>query len=94
MSGGHFDYKQYEINDIAQELEKIILENNSEEKNEYGDNIGRKFSEETISEFKQGLYHLKMAKIYTQRIDWLVSGDDAEETFHSRLKKDLKEIND
>ena len=26
---------------------------------------------------------------YTQRIDWLVSGDDGEDSFHSRLKKEL-----
>ena len=32
MSGGHFDYKQYEIENIADEIEQIILNNDSEEK--------------------------------------------------------------
>ncbi len=92
MSGGHFDYKQYHINDIVEELEKIIRENNSEEKNEYGDNIGYKFSDKTISEFKEGLHYLKIAQLYAQRIDWLVSGDDGEESFQSRLRQELKEL--
>jgi hypothetical protein len=32
-----------------------------------------------------------MAQIYTQRIDWLVSGDDGEDSFRERLKEDLEE---
>jgi len=28
---------------------------------------------------------------YVQRLDWLVSGDDGEEDFHTRLRKELKE---
>jgi hypothetical protein len=38
---------------------------------------------------KEGLDALKRAEIYTQRIDWLVSGDDGPETFLERLKEDL-----
>jgi hypothetical protein len=30
-----------------------------------------------------------LAKIYAQRVDWFLSGDDGEETFHERLKEDL-----
>ena len=37
---------------------------------------------------------MKKAAIYAQRIDWLVSGDDSEESFHARLKRDLKAIED
>jgi hypothetical protein len=39
MSGGHFQYKQYEFGQIADEIEQIILDNDSEEVNEYGDTI-------------------------------------------------------
>jgi hypothetical protein len=42
----------------------------------------------TIDKLKEGLTILKMAKIYTHRIDGLLSGDD-EYTFRSRLKEDL-----
>jgi hypothetical protein len=35
---------------------------------------------------------LKRAEIYTHRIDYLLSSDDGEQTFHERLKKDLEEL--
>ena len=35
---------------------------------------------------------LKIAQVYVQRIDWLVSDDDGEDSFHSRLNKELSEI--
>jgi hypothetical protein len=88
MSGGFFNYDQYQIGRIADDVEKLILSNNDEEKNEWGDTKGRFYGEKTIDEFKMGLFHLKLAQIYAQRIDWLVSGDDGEETFHKRLTSD------
>ena len=92
MSGGHFDYKQYEIENIADELEQIILDNDSEEKDEWGDSKGRHYSAETIKEFKIGLEHLRKAQIYLHRIDWLISGDDGEDTFHIRLQSQLQQF--
>ena len=38
---------------------------------------------------KKGLIALKVAAIYAQRIDWLLSGDDGEESFKRRLKEEL-----
>ena len=35
---------------------------------------------------------LKIANIYVQRIDWLLSGDDGEETFLNRLSEDLSNM--
>jgi hypothetical protein len=92
MSGGHFSYKQYEIGYIADEIEQLILDNDSNELNEYGDSKGRHFNENTIEEFKLGLMALRTAQIYAHRIDWLVSGDDGEDSFHSRLEKDLENM--
>ena len=91
MSGGHFDYEQYRIQRIADSIEELILSNNSDKLNEYGYPIGCHYSKETIKEFEIGLDHLKKAIIYAHRIDWLVSGDDGEESFHTRLKNDLEE---
>jgi hypothetical protein len=90
MSGGHFDYKQYEIGYIADEVQQLILTNDSTEKNEWGDEKGYHFRSETIAEFKKGLDLLRRAQIYAQRIDWLVSGDDGEDSFHSRLQEELE----
>jgi hypothetical protein len=92
MSGGHFDYKQYQLGYIADEVEQLIIDNDNNEKDQWGDTVGRHYSPETIEEFKRGLLLLKQAQVYVQRIDWLVSGDDGEDSFHSRLKSDLEKL--
>ena len=92
MSGGHFQYKQWEIGNIADEVEQLILTNDSEEKDEWGDRKGYHYTPETIEEFKKGLVLLRQAYVYAQRIDWLVSGDDGQDSFHSRLKFELEKL--
>ena len=92
MSGGHFSYMQWEIGNIADEVEQLILDNDSEELNEYGDRKGSHFTPETIEEFKKGLVILRQAYVYAQRIDWLVCGDDGEDSFHNRLKFELEKL--
>jgi hypothetical protein len=89
MSGGHFEYNQYKIGYIADEIETLIENNDSDEKNGYGDTVGHHFRLETIEEFKKALKALRVAQVYAHRIDWLVSGDDGEDSFHRRLKNDL-----
>ena len=93
MSGGHFDYKQYDIDSIYHDIKQLIFDNDSDEVNEWGGSKGREYANETILEFKRALEFLRLAQIYTQRIDWLVSGDDGEDSFHRRLASDLKEKN-
>ena len=100
MSGGTFDYKQYHIGEIASEIESVIESEESEpiakkEKSKYDwateDEVYRhNLKKETLDEFKKGVKLLKQAEVYVQRIDWLLSGDDGEETFHERLKEDLE----
>lgn len=51
-----------------------------------------KYPDEVIEKFKEGILLLKKAQVYAQRIDWLISGDDGEETFLKRLKEDLEKI--
>jgi hypothetical protein len=46
-----------------------------------------------IEEFKNAVKHLKIAQVYAQRVDWLVSGDDGEESFMKRLGEDLNKLN-
>lgn len=92
MSGGYFDYEQYKINQIADQVEQLIRSNDDNTLNEWGDRRGRHYNAETIEAFKRGLRLLSEAAIYAQRIDWLVSGDDGEATFLARLKSDLAEL--
>lgn len=50
------------------------------------------YTEATLAEFRKAIEVLKQAEVYAQRIDWLLSGDDGEESFHERLKEELEEI--
>lgn len=108
MSGGHFDYDQYRIRSIADRVEQAIRKNGREKtKEELKDESWRdpewyekypedkyhyKYPDEVIEKFKEGLDFLRKAEIYAQRIDWLISGDDGEESFLSRLKEDLEDL--
>jgi hypothetical protein len=92
MSGGAFNYGQFRISDIVDVIEDEIYHNGSIEEDEWGSRRGKHFNEYTIAEFKKGVELLKMAQIYAHRIDWLISADDGENTFHERLKKDLDEL--
>ena len=89
MSGGHFNYKQHDLLDIADDIGSAIFNNDSEKKNEWGDNIGNRYSPETLAEFSRAVKALKLAYVYAQRIDWLLSGDDGEDSFHKRLQAQL-----
>ena len=80
MSGGEFDYIQYTIDGTADKLESIILVNDE-------------YSSATIDQFRIGLHHLRLAAIYLHRIDYLVSCDDSEDSFHSRLQEELNAYN-
>ena len=92
MSGGHFDYKQYEFGYIADEVEELIRKNGSEEKDSWGYPRHSTFESDTIEKFKEALVILRMAQVYAQRIDWLVSGDDGEDSFHARLATEIDQL--
>lgn len=104
MSGGAFDYAQFKLQMIIESIKDEVEHNNElpypnadnpfdEYANKlFHENGDKKWNDDTIEEFKKGLEYLCKAYIYAQRIDWLLSGDDSEESFHKRLKKDLEEI--
>ena len=90
MSGGHFDYAQYRMEDIAAEIDRLIDDNKSLEQNEYGENLGYHYSPEIIERFKKAAYTIRQAQEMAQRIDWLVCGDDGEESFLSRWNDEVR----
>jgi len=95
MSGGRFDYTEHHIRDIAESIQEEIDNNNIPFDGIFPEQIsedwnGERYSKKTISEFKKGIECLRKAYIYAKRIDYLLEGDDDEESFHSRLKEDLK----
>ena len=104
MSGGHFDYNQWQISQIAEEIESCLhkqgqLKSNDElwgSKDYYEEYPEEKYyytyPEEVQKRMREGVYFLKKAYIYAQRIDWYLSGDDGEDSLVSRLKSDLDEL--
>lgn len=99
MSGGSLcNYDQYKIGYIADEIEQLIIKNGKPKRKEdryswdeegilYSD-----YSPKEIQKFQEALLVLRIAEVYAHRVDWLVSGDDGENSFHQRLENDLKEV--
>ena len=107
MSGGAFEYNQYKIGYIADQIEHEIEKNgrpktkeeikddfrDSSWYEEYPEDLNHyKYPADVIEEFKNAVKHLRVAEIYAQRVDWLLSGDDGEESFIERLKSDLEKL--
>ena len=86
MSGGHFDYKQYYIGEIADEIARIVKDEEERHITE------RHYESGSIDAMKEAYRVLLKAEVYARRIDLLVSGDDSDETFAKRLHKELSEV--
>jgi len=50
------------------------------------------FPEEVLRRMEEAVYALRRASIYAQRVDYLICGDDGEESFERRLKDELAEL--
>ncbi len=105
MSGGRFEYNQYKIGYIADEIQ-TELDNMGKEipKGELyhitdwyeqypEDKFYTTYPDEIVEELKKAIKYLRIAQIYAHRVDWFLSGDDGEEHFIKRLKEDLDEFN-
>jgi hypothetical protein len=91
MSGGHFDYAQHYISDIASEIERLIETNDSTEKDSWGGDLGRHFDHDIIERFKYAVSVMNRAQEMAHRIDWLASGDDGPDSFRKRWDEKLGE---
>ena len=105
MSGGAFNYDQYKIGYIADEIEQAIkLSGKEKTKRELDEESWRdpdwyekypedkfhyKYQDEVMDALKEAVRVLRIAQIYAHRVDWYFSGDDGEESFIERLKQDL-----
>lgn len=79
MSGGSLDYFYSRIDEPIQIISEKIK-------------WGKKtWSSKTLKKFNMAIKYLRVAQIYSKRIEWLLSGDDGEESFHKRLKEELDE---
>ena len=89
MSGGTFHGGQYGIIDIHETIESYI--NKQGKKSDYGD-IYETFEPEVLKHLEDAIKCLKMAYVYAQRVDYLLAGDDGQETFLERLESDLSKL--
>ena len=108
MSGGYWEYKQYELTDVIEDLKSLIeksgkAKTKEEIKAEFWrdpdwyerdpiENFHYKYPDEVIQEFKNAVDMISKAQVYMHRIDWLLSGDDGDESFIERLNKELKKL--
>ena len=105
MSGGHFDYKQWHIENIADQIEQeVILSGKPIPRNRWEfwqlerfiehheEAVNYAYPEPVLRRLEEAVYALKRAQIYAQRVDWLLSGDDGEVSFEERLQKELAEL--
>jgi hypothetical protein len=91
MSGGHFDYAQYRINDIALEIDEVIESNNDQTITLWGCKKGNEYPPAIIDKFKEAAHTLRQAQEMAQRVDWLLSGDDSEDSFLRRWDEEVRE---
>lgn len=101
MSGGYFNYDQYRIDAIADDIQREIDDSGrlltQEERRSYflmdseEPTHHYEYPQEVIEEFKKGVHYLRIAAIYAQEIDCLLSGDYGEESFLKRLNDKLNE---
>lgn len=64
------------------EFERLLDEHNNS-------TDGPVYSKKTIAQFKKGVDAVRKALVYLNRIDYLLAGDDCEDSFHERLKEEL-----
>lgn len=87
MSGGHFDYIQYQIENTANRVQEEIDMIVSGKPDEFGYEP-MECTKETLLKFKKTVGTLELAAKMLQRVDWFLSGDDGEESFHRRWKEE------
>ena len=108
MSGGRWEYVQYRFTDVIDDLKSLIEKNGKEKtKQEIKDEGWRdpfwydkypedryhyRYPDEVIDEFKKAVDIMSRAQVYMHRVDWLLCGDDGDESFINRLKDELDKL--
>lgn len=87
MSGGFFDYQQHRFEDMADQLDKLIarsglpIEYDEDVDPKYAPTHHDSFPPDILARFRETAHELRRVGDMVHRVDWLVSGDDGEDTF-------------
>ena len=92
MSGGYFEYNQWKVEELAEDIDRAIarstrLLDNPPDKNDYEHCYV--YTPETLAKFTEARDTLRRAAKMAQRVDWLLSGDDGEDSFHKRWEEEV-----
>ena len=95
MSGGHFEYRQYILEDIINKIEETQADVNTKPTTE-----DEEWSYYNFVEDNEGFnlicntakFYLEMAQVLAHRLDWFLSSDDGEESFHQRTVEDVDKV--
>ena len=86
MSGGHFEYNQYRIDDIADKLRITIAK--CRQKKEYYECYSNEFIDIMVDAYNKS----RELAVIIGRIDWVLSGDDGEDDYQKSLEEDMIRI--
>lgn len=80
MSGGTLEYSRWQLEEIVEQIGEEIAKGNDE------------YTDDTLSRLRDAQIVIAKATIYLNRVDYLLSGDDDEESFKERLDSELADI--
>ena len=103
MSGGHYNYKYHQIDDLAEEIERefendgkfltedwsadVIYGTKQMREADYFDCATPEQKEEILSEINSLVATLKDAAFRAKELEWLMSGDTGFESYLRRLSE-------
>jgi hypothetical protein len=85
----HFYYDLNRLDNISDEIEKIIRNNESLEKDYWGYDLANHYSPETLKQLKYAASACRLAKLCIRRVDQFLTKNDGEEAFRSKFERDL-----
>lgn len=107
MSGGFFDYNQFHIQDIREDIQQELDKQGKEvperecfysDKDYYvkypEERFYTTYPAEIQEKFVEAIEVLKKAEIYTRAIDYYLSGDTEDKSFLSNLQEKLNKIDE
>ena len=99
----YIDRRRFEDDVVFQSTDSYMVETPNEEHipvlytihhciyNHYPDDVDvLGLADETIETMKEAYRQIRIAEIYATRMDWMMSGDDGEDSLQERLNEDLE----
>ena len=86
MSGGFFNYKQYELSTMISEIESVLQRQGTVDDGGYQ---YPSYPEDIVDRMKETICQMQKCENMLQRVDWFLSGDDGDDSFRRRWKEEV-----